>query len=125
MIRSGIPRRGPQAENSGGTGWLSPDALDQSGLAYLNMAFDIFDPDVRYGNGEYQEVPASLTLPQPQNSAQRRALDAYLDSLEDATGIRPKIVFEAPPAQEVSRWTGEPLGETAELTQSAGQGQSH
>jgi hypothetical protein len=28
-------------------------------------------------------------------------------------------------AAQYSRWTGEPLGETAELTQSAGIGQSH
>jgi hypothetical protein len=28
-------------------------------------------------------------------------------------------------AQSYSRWTGEPLGETAGVTQSAGQGQSH
>jgi hypothetical protein len=27
-------------------------------------------------------------------------------------------------AQQYSRWTGEPLGETAAVTQSAGQGQS-
>src|SRR5262249_55736127 len=80
---------------------------------YLDTAFDIFDPDVRYGNGEYQEVPASLTLPEPKNDEQRRALNTYLDSLEEATGKRPEIVFEARQRPEAEAGiTAAPAAET-------------
>jgi hypothetical protein len=76
----------------------------------------------------------SLTLPEPQNGVERRALNRYLDAWEERIGCRPEVIFEVvqkqeaetvPPVGEHSRWTGEPLGTTAGLAQNAGISQSH
>ena len=54
----------------------------------------------------------------PQSGEQEWGWRQTLDELHD-------MIIKREGGQVYSRWTGEPLGETAELTQSAGIGQSH
>jgi Ti-type conjugative transfer relaxase TraA len=69
-------------------------SVNRMAVNYLDTCFNAFDPDVR-ANGEWPEIPKSLTLPEPGNDAERKALKAYLDTLEEMRGARPEIRFEA------------------------------
>ena len=58
-------------------------------------------------------------------SEERAAQQEMTDSKQDSSAVEMTDSRQAAQAAQYSRWTGEPLGETAEITQSAGIGQSH
>jgi hypothetical protein len=71
---------------------------------------------VHNGSGRSEEMPSELTW---------RHNREHNNLLEDRRNLSIAQWLQLYPDVTVSRWTGEPLGETAEVVQSAGIGQSH
>jgi hypothetical protein len=58
-------------------------------------------------------------------TSEARAGDGERASMQEQSAVEMTDSRQAAQTTQYSRWTGEPLGETAEITQSAGIGQSH
>ena len=71
---------------------------------------------VHNGSGRSEEMPSELA---------RRHNREHNNLLEDRHNLSIAQWLKLYPDVTVSRWTGEPLGETAGVSQSAGIGQSH
>jgi hypothetical protein len=81
----------------------------------LERQYDEYEV-VHDGSGRSEEMPSELA---------RRHDKEQNDLLEDRQNLSVAQWLKLYPDVTVSRWTGEALGETAEITQSAGIGQSH